>query len=233
MKISLCLLTYNELAGCEHDVPQILKIRDSFDELYAVDAGSADGTIEFLKSYDIPVHVQPKKGLNAAYEHAFEKCSTEAVVFFHPKGSIPVEDALKFRKFFEDGCGLVIGSRMIKGAKNEEDGKFLKPRKWFVEGLAIATAILFWKEGKFVWDVLHGFRGITTEAFQKMQIADSGKVTIDLETVSRSYKKRIKRIEFPTTESARLAGTTHFKAIPTGLNLLKYLWREIKRKKLK
>lgn len=230
MKISLCLLTYNELAGCEHDVPQILEIRENFDELYAVDAGSADGTVDFLKENGIPVHIQPRKGLNAAYEHAFKKCSTEAVVFFHPKGSIPVKDTLKFKKYFEDGYGLVIGSRIKKGAKNEEDDRFIKPRKWFVEGLAVITAILFWKKGKFTWDVLHGFRGITVKAFNEMKIADPGKVTIDLETVARAYKKRIKRIEFPTCESTRLAGTTHFKALPTGLNLLKYLFRELKRK---
>jgi hypothetical protein len=230
MKISLCLLTFNELVGCQNDVPAILKIKDQFDELYAVDAGSHDGTIEFLKKNNIPVYIQPKKGLNAAYEHAFEKCATEAVVFFHPKGSIPAEDTLQFRKYFEDGYGLVIGSRIAKRAKNEEDEKLFKPRKWFVEGLALFTALLFWKEGKLIWDVLHGFRGITVEAFQKMKIADPGKVTIDLETVARAYKKRIKRTEFPTSESPRLAGETHFKAWPTGVNLLKYLWREMRRK---
>lgn len=229
MKISLCLLTYNELVGCRHDLPQILKVKENFEELYAVDAGSADGTIEFLEKHGIPVYIQPKKGLNAAYEHALEKCSTEAMVFFHPKGSIPVADALKFRKYFEDGYGLVIGSRIIRGARNEEDGKLLKPRKWFVKGLAMTTALFFWKEGKFTWDVLHGFRGITVKAFKEMQLADPGKVTIDLEKVARAYKKRIKRIEFPTTESARIAGKTHFKAIPTGMNLLKYLFRELRR----
>ncbi len=92
------------------------------------------------------------------------------------------------------------------------------------------TALFFWKEGKFIWDVLHGFRGITVEAYEKMKIADPGKVTIDLETVARAYKKRIKRTEFPTTESRRLAGETHFKAFPTGINLLKYLIREIKKR---
>ena len=38
MRISLCLVTWNELQGCQIDVPQLP--RDHFDEIYAVDGGS-------------------------------------------------------------------------------------------------------------------------------------------------------------------------------------------------
>jgi len=42
MKITLCLLVFNERAGCEVDVPKLR--RDTFDDVYAVDGGSTDGT---------------------------------------------------------------------------------------------------------------------------------------------------------------------------------------------
>ncbi|MCK4765995.1 MAG: glycosyltransferase [Candidatus Aminicenantes bacterium] len=227
MRITLCILTFNEVEGCKHDVPQIE--RDKFEEIYAVDAGSKDGTIEFLEKENIPVHIQPKKGLNAACVYAFEKCTTDALIFFHPKGSVPVSDTLKFRRYFEEGNGLVVAGRMIKGAVNEEDSKFFKPRKWFVKGLAVIAALFFKREGNMVWDVLQGFRGASVEAFKKIDPVDYG-LSIDIEMVIRSYKKRIKRIEFPTQESPRLAGQTHFKALPTGIKLLKYLMKEIFRK---
>ena len=115
MKISLCLLTMNEVVGCKNDVPQIN--RELFDEVYAIDAGSTDGTIEYLQSQKIPVHIQPQKGLNAACVYAFEKCTTDAVIFFHPKGSISVSDTEKFRSFFEQGYELIIASRNIEGGK--------------------------------------------------------------------------------------------------------------------
>jgi len=227
MKVTLCILTMNEILGCKNDLPRIPK--DLFDEVYAVDGGSNDGTIEYLTSLGIPVYIQPKRGLNAACVYAFEKCTTDALVFFHPKGSVPVSDLGKFRPMFEQGNDLVIASRNIKGAYNEEDGKFLKPRKWFVVCLALLSAALFHREGPLVWDVLHGFRGMTVKGFRKINPSDYG-VSIDLEMVSRCYRKRLKRVEFPTTETSRLAGTTHFKALPTGWELLKYLAREIRRK---
>lgn len=227
IRITLCLLTFDELAGCRHDVPLI--DRDRFDEIYAVDAGSKDGTIEYLEQEKIPVHIQPKKGLNAACVYAFEKCTTDALIFFHPKGSVPLTDTLTFRQYFEAGYGLVVASRVMKGGRNEEDGQFFKPRKWFVKGLALIASLFFRREGNKIRDVLHGFRGASVEAFKKMDPVDYG-VSIDIEMVIRSYKKRIKRIEFPTEETPRIAGKTHFKALPTGWKLLKYLVREFGRK---
>ena len=58
VKISLCLLVWNELEGCKIDVPNLP--RDSFEETYAVDGGSTDGTVEYLESQGIPVYRQPK-----------------------------------------------------------------------------------------------------------------------------------------------------------------------------
>jgi len=224
MRIALCILTRNELVGCEHDLPLIR--RELFDEIYAIDANSCDGTIEFLERIGIPVHIQPRKGLNAACVYAFEKCKSDALIFFHPKGSIPVEDTEKFRGYFEKGYDLVIASRNIEGAINEEDNKIIKYRKWFVNFLAAISALLFRREGAIIWDVLHGFRGMTVKSFYEIDPSPEG-VSIDLEMVCRSYKKQIKRIEFPTKESPRLAGISNFKALPTGWKLIKYLGREI------
>jgi glycosyltransferase involved in cell wall biosynthesis len=230
MKITLCLLTFNEIAGCKNDIPQLKKYLNKFDEIYAIDGGSKDGTIEYIEKEGIPVYVQPKKGLNQACHFAIEKCTTDAVIFFHPKGTIPVEDTLKFRDLFENNYDFVIGSRIIKGAINEEDKNFFKPRKWFVMGLALLSSILFNRGNKILWDVLHGFRGVTIKGYQKMNIKDEGMVTIDIEMVIRSYKSKLKSLEFPTTETARVGGETHFKAIPTGIKIFKYIKRELLRK---
>ena len=113
MKITLCLLTKNEISGCRHDIPLIR--HEMFDEIYAIDGNSNDGTIEYLESMNIPVYIQPKKGINAACVYAFEKCSTDALIFFHPKGSVPVCDTGKFRQYFESGYDLVIASRKRMG----------------------------------------------------------------------------------------------------------------------
>jgi hypothetical protein len=192
----------------------------------AIDNNSSDGTIEYLEKMGIPVFQQPGKGLNSACVYAFEKCQTDALIFFHPKGSMPVPDTEKFRAFFDQGYDLVIASRNIPGARNEEDKNLIRHRKWFVIFLSILSALFFRKEGPIVWDILHGFRGMTVKSFREISPTNEG-MSIDIEMVSKAYKKRMKIVEFPTLETKRLAGQTHFKALPTGWALLKYIAREI------
>ncbi len=227
MRLSLCLLVSNELEGCKMDVPN-LPLED-FEEVYAVDPGSTDGTIDYLESRGIRVHRQTKPGLNAAYIDAVRLSSCDAIVVFFPKGTLPVEDVLKFRPLLEQDYDLVIASRNVAGGKNEEDGKFLKPRKWSVLMLAYLAALLWRREGYLVRDVLHGVKAFSVIGFRRIDPLDTG-LSIDLEMVIRSYKFRLKRTEFPTTENPRSWGTTHFKFLPTGMKLVKYLWLEMWRK---
>jgi len=219
-------MVWNELEGCKKDVPQLP--RDAFDEIYAVDGGSADGTVEYLQSQDIPVYLQPKKGLNAAYVHANDVSSCDAIVVFFPKATTPPEDLRKFRPLFDQGYQLIIASRQIKGSVNEEDANLWRPRKWAVRALAVLAGLVWRREGAWVRDVLHGFKGWTRDSFSRMKVLNHG-VSIDIEMVIRSYKLRIKRIEFPTAEASRHYGDSHFKIWPTGKRLLAYLWFELRR----
>ena len=226
LRVSLCLLTWKEIAGCRHDVPQLPL--DEFDEVYAVDGGSQDGTVEYLQSSGIRVIQQPKRGYNQAYLCAFAHCTSDALVLFHPKGSVDPREVLKFRPFFEQGYGLIIASRMVQGARNEEDDRLLRPRKWFVLALGLLASLVWRRKGPIIWDVLHGFRGMRHNCFYAIDPLDHG-VSIDMEMVVRSYRKGFRAIEFPVVEKPRLEGTTHFKALRTGRQLLSYLFAEYKR----
>ena len=227
MTVALCLLTWNEIDGVQHDIPLI--DRKQFDQIYCIDGGSTDGTVEYLESQGIPVYQQTAKGINQACLDGVDKCRCDAFVFFHPKGTIPVEDAYKFREYYESGYEFVVSSRMRREAHNEEDEHLFKPRKWFVLGTGLLAALLFRREGNIVWDTLHGFRGMKTEAFRRIGISNFDR-SIDIEMVCRSYKYRLKRIEFPTKERPRIGGETHFRALSTGWQVLKYILWELRRK---
>ena len=69
LSVALCLLTWNEIDGCKKDIPKI--DMEMFDQVYAVDGGSSDGTIEYIKDQGIDVLVQPTKGYNSAYLYSY------------------------------------------------------------------------------------------------------------------------------------------------------------------
>lgn len=71
--------------------------------------------------------------------------------------------------------------------------------------------------------------GMKTEAFRRIGISNFDR-SIDIEMVCRSYKYRLKRIEFPTKERPRIGGETHFRALSTGWQVLKYILWELRRK---
>jgi glycosyltransferase involved in cell wall biosynthesis len=227
MRLTLCLLTWNELAGCQLDVPRLPL--DRFEEVFAIDNGSTDGTCDYLRAQGIAVHQQDLPTYNGAYISAFRQCTTDALIMYHPKGSIDPADVLKFRRLFDEGADLVIASRVGRGARNEEDDKLIKHRKWFVLGLGLAASLMWRRNGPMVWDVLHGFRGMRKAAFESIDALPAG-VSIDLEMVVRSYRRGLRIATFPVQERPRLAGTTRFKAWPTGRRLLRYLWLERRRR---
>jgi glycosyltransferase involved in cell wall biosynthesis len=226
MKLTLCLLTWNEVLGCQQDVPRLERAR--FEEVYAVDGGSTDGTVEYLQSQRVPVYQQDRPGYNNAYLSAFRRCGTDALILFHPKGTIDPKATLEFRQPLEEGYDLVIASRLIPGSMNEEDLRILKPRKWFVMGVAVAARVLWKREGNMIWDVLHGCRAMRKDSFFAIEPLQD-RLSIDLEMVVRSYRKRLKRIEFPVHETPRCYGETHFRAFPTGPLMLQYLVQELRR----
>ena len=224
MKIGLCLLVWNEVHGLKNTVPKIPM--EMFDEVFALDGGSDDGTIEYLTKAQIKIIHQKEKGYNAAYIEAFKSTNVDFLIVFHPKDTIDTKYLSDCVELANQGYDLVVASRNLANAQNEEDCQLFRPRKWFVLTIAAISAAIWRKEGNMVWDVLHGFRGMRVSSFFEMNPDPHG-ISMDLEIVIWSYKRRLSRIEFPVVEVSRSYNTTHFKAIPTGWKLLKTLGHEI------
>ena len=217
-------MVWNEYQGCRQVVPEIPY--DLFNEVFALDGGSTDGTVEYLRKIGVQVVPQRQKGYNIAYIEAFERTEADFLIFFHPKGSIDPRSLARCVNLAREGYDLVIASRNIKDAKNEEDDQLFKPRKTFVNVLALLSALLWKRDRPMIWDVLHGYRGMSKKAFETIDPLRQG-LSMDLEMVVRSYKLRLSRIEYPVQEKPREHGNTHFNAFPTGWELLKYIKYEL------
>ena len=225
--VSLCLLTLNEVSGCRHDVP--LLPLDEFDEVYAVDGGSEDGTVEYLKSQGIKVIEQPIRGYNHGYICAFYNCSSDTLVVFHPKASIL--DARSLRPFY---CSSTKGTTSLwpaawaRALATRRHAGMLRPRKWFVLALGWLSSVL-WRRGSMSnLGRIARLPGNATRSLLRC-CADRTYFTLDLQMIVRGDRQGFRMAEFPVQERKRPFGKTHFAAIPTGWRYLVYLSREIRR----
>lgn len=222
MNISLVILTKNEIEGVKAIIPQINK--NCVDEIIAVDGKSNDGTKEYLESQGITVYTQDKLGRGEAFRLAMEKTTGDALIFYSPDGNEDPKDISKFKPFFEQGADVVIASRMMKGAYNEEDESLWRPRKWVNQAFGLAANII-WNRGPFITDTINGFRAIRKDVFRDLAPDGSG-YTIEYQSSIRSFKKKKKIIEFPTHESSRI-GVGGSPSMSTGIAFIKCFLREI------
>jgi glycosyltransferase involved in cell wall biosynthesis len=230
MKITLCILTLNERPCLEVMFPRIAAQASgaAFDDIVAIDGGSTDGTVEFFKDHDVAVLAQTGGGRGGAMLLALEKIEADAFVFFSPDGNEDADDLPKFRPLLDEGADLVIASRMMTGAHNEEDNHVLKWRKWANNAFTILANAFFRGDGSYVTDTINGYRAFTKSAAAALDL-DALDYTIEYQMTIRALGRRMKIVEFATFEGERIAGETGAPSIPTGLKFMKCLWREWKR----
>ena len=227
MKPVLCLLVLNEYECLKKIIPKLLRKKNKLNisRIYAIDGGSTDGSIEYFKKKNINIIGQSIKGRGSAFKIAFKKIKAEKFIFFSPDGNEDIDDIKKFENYFKKNYELIIASRMMKGAVNEEDNQIIKLRKWANNFFNLIANISF-NNNKYITDSINGFRGITLKAFKKMNIT-ADDFTVEYQITIRAMKKKMNIIEFPTTEHERIFGTTKAKSIPTGLKFIKRYLSEL------
>jgi len=231
MKISLCLLTRNELPCLQIIFPRLPPPGPAagYDEIVAIDGGSTDGTLDFFAAHGVPVVAQSRRGRGDAFLQAFAGVGSDAWIFFSPDGNEEVADLPRFRPLLEQGADIVIASRMMKGAVNEEDAQLLRFRKWANNGFNLLANVLFRRQGPYVTDSINGFRAITREAAVRLRL-DALDYTIEYQMTMRALRQGLRIVEFPTHEGQRVAGETGAPGVPTGLRFLRRLWTELRRR---
>jgi glycosyltransferase involved in cell wall biosynthesis len=230
MKITLCILTRNELPCLKQIFPTIPAPGPAagFDQIVAIDGNSTDGTVEYFGEHGIAVVGQSKRGRGDAFQQAFASVSADAYIFFSPDGNEAVEDLPKFREHLAAGADVVIASRMMKGAVNEEDSELLRWRKWANQAFTLLANLCFRRHGPYITDTINGYRAITRDAARKLNL-DALDYTIEYQMSMRSFRKGLKIVEFPTIEGHRVAGESGAPSIPTGLRFIRCLWRELRK----
>lgn len=228
MNISLILLVRNERACLEVLLPEIPRpgIEAGYDQIHAVDGNSTDGSVALLKAAGIPVISQSRLGRGEAFFQAFRSVPADAFIFFSPDGNESIADLGRFRPLLEGGADIIIASRMMAGARNEEDDRLFRWRKWANNVFNFMANVFFRKSGPYITDSINGFRAITRSAVEKLDL-DALDYTIEYQMTIRALKSGLAICEFPTREGARIAGKTGAPSIPTGLRFIRCLGSEL------
>ena len=226
MKIALVILNRNEEAALKVLLPQ-LPLHD-VDCVFAVDGNSTDKSLALLHAHGIETLQQKALGRGEAFALAFAHArdKADALILFGPDGNENPADIPKFRAHLEAGADMVIASRMMHGARNEEDDTLLRPRKWANQLFALAAWAAWGRQRPRLTDPINGFRAITVAAWDKLQ-ADGPGYTIEYQCSIRAYKLGLKTVEFATYEGERIGGQSGARAIPTGLRFVRLFLGEL------
>ena len=228
MHITLCILTRNERDCVEILYPQLPPPgpASGFDAVIVIDGGSSDGTVEYFQQRGVRVLGQSTRGRGEAFLIAFREIQTDAFLFFSPDGNEDPIDLPKFRSHLAQGADLVIASRMMRGAVNEEDIHLFKPRKWANNAFNLMANLAFRRTGKYLTDSINGYRAISATAAARLAL-DATDYTIEYQMTIRAFKHRLNIAEFATIEHQRVAGGTQAHSIPTGIRFIRAFWREL------
>ena len=122
MKIALCILVRNERPCLEVMFPRIGEPgpEAGYDAIVAIDGGSTDGTVEYLRERGVTVFGQSRRGRGEAFHIAFREVEADAYLFLSPDGNETPDDLPRFRPLLANGADLDISARLLNGAVNCE-----------------------------------------------------------------------------------------------------------------
>lgn len=229
MRVGLAILNRNEKAGLKAILPIIAL--DSVERVIAIDGASTDGSPALLREHGVEVLGQTSMGRGEAFRLAFDSLrdDVDAIIFFSPDGNEDPADIPRFRACLESGSDVVIASRMMDGATNEEDAHWWRPRKWANLAFDSLAWTTWGRSQPKITDAINGYRAFTVDAWDRLDLDASG-FAIEYQSSIRSYKLGLTVTEFPTTEGKRIGGASDAHSIPTGLRFVKLYLSELRRR---
>ncbi len=209
MKVTLLILTLDEIQGVREIMPQLNS--EWCDQLIVVDGGSKDGTLEYLQEKGYSVILQKQPGPREAYLDALEHVDGDIIITFSPDGNSVPEIIPQLVSKMKEGYDLAIVSRYLDGAKSYDDS--------FISGLAnkiftLTINVLF---GGHYTDALVIYRAYKKELIGLLELDQESSYHLpealfrkpmswEMLLSIRCAKRRLKVAEIPGDEPCRIGG---------------------------
>jgi len=190
-----CLNEAETLETCIHKAQRFLQQTGISGEIVIGDNGSTDGSQEIARRNGARVIDVPLRGYGMALHYASQAARGKYLIMGDSDDSYDFSDLMPFVAKLRDGFDLVMGNRFLGG---------IKPGAMPWKNRYIGNPILS-KVGRILFgcpvrDFHCGLRGLSAEAFQKMELRTSG-MEYASEMVIKATLLRMKITEVPTTLS--------------------------------
>ncbi|MFA4880938.1 MAG: dolichyl-phosphate beta-glucosyltransferase [Candidatus Doudnabacteria bacterium] len=200
--LSVIIPAYNEekrIAATLRDVNDYLK-RQSFEsEIFLLDDGSRDKTVEVARSLNIPnlkiIDNPENHGKGYVVRQGMLEARGSYRLFTDADNSTKISELEKFWPYFQEGFDIVIGSIEIKGSAIREGAAWYRRTLGKLAKILIRL-VLIWE----IHDTQRGFKCFTAESaariFPKQTIERWG---FDMEILQIAKKQGFKIKELPVS----------------------------------
>lgn len=130
MYLSVIIPVYNEEKRFPKTIVKVIDFlaKQNYEsEIIIVNDGSTDKTVDLVKSFSLKypiiklVSYTHNAGKGCAVKKGMLSAKGERRLFMDVDGSTPVSEVEKLLPYFEQGYGVVIGSRRVKGSQISSD----------------------------------------------------------------------------------------------------------------
>ncbi|MGP0630184.1 glycosyltransferase [Nitrospina sp. 32_T5] len=230
MKITLIVLTLNEIDGMQVVMPQINP--NWYDQLIILDGGSTDGTIEYAEKQGYFVYVQKERGIRFAYREVLPFIKGDIVITFSPDGNSIAELLPDLIQKMKEDYDMVIVSRYLGDAKSEDDDLITGFGNWLFTN---TVNILY---GGNYTDVMVLYRAYKTQLIYDLDLDKDESFALPeklfFTRISwepllsvRALKKNLKIGEIPGDEPPRIGGERKLQVLRWGAAYYFQFFREL------
>ena len=216
--VSVVIPAFNE----EPNLPFVLpSIGGWIDEVILVDGSSTDATCHTARTLRNGIRVieQDGTGKGAALRSGFEAATGDIIVMLDADGSTSPREIPVFVGALASGAEFAKGTRFAQGGGSAD----LSPvRRAGNRALVLLVRLLF---GGHFSDLCYGYVAFWKRILPQLELGSTG-FEVETEMSLRALRARLRIVEVPSFEYARVHGKSNLRTIPDGWSVLRLIIRE-------